>query len=80
MSDFEYKILGPPFTEKKLNEMGKLGWQLVAVQDKKFYFMRSVMVEFDINKYNWVCSECGEAITDKGACFEYHLRGMPGNI
>ncbi len=49
MSDFEYKILGPPFTEKKLNEMGKLGWQLVSIQDKKFYFMREIPIVYITN-------------------------------
>jgi hypothetical protein len=41
MKQYEYKVITPFLnTEKKLNELGFEGWELVAVDGGTFYFKR----------------------------------------
>ena len=43
MKKFEYKIISPLIKrEDKLNELGYLGWELVAVSDVNMYLKREI--------------------------------------
>jgi len=43
MKQYEYKIISPLIKrEDKLNELGYLGWELVAVSDVNMYLKREV--------------------------------------
>ncbi len=43
MKHYEYKIISPLIKrEDKLNELGDLGWELVAVSDVNMYLKREI--------------------------------------